>query len=263
VRQGDLSWWKPVNFEIRSGGPPAADSTIPAANSGEMIDLSRIFNDRVTQIFNNHYLSPRSPYCSLQIPEQGIGNWASFTQTAQIDDSGLRRAAGAAGVLKLAGGIQFRTPGDTHAKNIAFTSRWDNYPHEIVVPLLGSARHAYLLMAGSTNPMETEIDNGEVVVSFADGTAQRVALRNPANWWPIEQDYFSDDYAFRREGEMPVRVCLGTGKEYFPHGFSRPRGGAATVIDFAIDPGRPLKSVTIRALSNTVVIGLMSVTLER
>jgi len=263
VRQGDLSWWKPVKFEIRSGGRAAADSTIPAANSGEMIDLSGIFNDSVTRIFKNHYLSPRSPYCSLQIPEQGIGNWASFTQTAQIDDSGLRRAAGAAGVLKLAGGIHFRTPGDTNAKNIAFTSRWDNYPHEIAVPLRGSARHAYLLMAGSTNPMETDIDNGEIVVGFVDGTAQRVALRNPENWWPIEQDYFSDDYAFRREGRIPMRVCLGTGGEYFPHGFSRPRGGAATVVDFAIDPGKLLKSMTIRTLSNTVVIGLMSVTLER
>jgi hypothetical protein len=60
-----------------------------------------------------------------------------------------------------------------------------------------------------------------------------------------------------------MRVCLGTGGEYFPHGFSRPRGGAATVVDFAIDPGKLLKSMTIRTLSNTVVIGLMSVTLER
>ena len=40
-------------------------------------------------------------------------------------------------------------------------------------------------------------------------------------------------------------------------------GGAATVLALDLDPGRELKSLTVRALANEVVIGLMAATLER
>jgi hypothetical protein len=40
-------------------------------------------------------------------------------------------------------------------------------------------------------------------------------------------------------------------------------GGAATVLDLPLDPAKELQSLTVRALANEVVIGLMSVTLER
>src|SRR6185503_9976876 len=39
----------------------------------ETIDLQSRFNDRVGQIFRNRYLAPRSPFCSLAMPTQGIG----------------------------------------------------------------------------------------------------------------------------------------------------------------------------------------------
>jgi hypothetical protein len=40
-------------------------------------------------------------------------------------------------------------------------------------------------------------------------------------------------------------------------------GGAATVLDLALDKTKPLKSLTVRALANEVIIGLMGVTLQR
>jgi hypothetical protein len=40
-------------------------------------------------------------------------------------------------------------------------------------------------------------------------------------------------------------------------------GGAATVLDFPLKTDRTLKSVTVRALANDVVIGLMAITLAR
>jgi hypothetical protein len=40
-------------------------------------------------------------------------------------------------------------------------------------------------------------------------------------------------------------------------------GGAATAVDFPLETNRPLKSLTVRALANDVVIGLMAVTLVR
>jgi hypothetical protein len=269
VFQGGLAWWLPLDFEIQPAPPelspqslpPSTGAPAPSTHSDDRwdpIDLSGSFNDKVTQIFRNAYLSPRSPYCSLQIPKQGIGVWSTFNETARIDDTGLRRA----GQITLPSGIPLLTPTDTAAKNIVFTSQWDNYPKEVSIPLTGHSAHAYLLMAGSTNPMESGIDNGEIIVTYADGKSDRLALQNPTNWWPIDQDYFADDYAFHRDGPVPPRVSLATGRFYKPTGSKVP-GGAATVLDMPLDSTKPLRSITVRTLSNEVVIGLMSVTLAR
>jgi hypothetical protein len=40
-------------------------------------------------------------------------------------------------------------------------------------------------------------------------------------------------------------------------------GGAATVLDLALVPSKALRSLTVRATANDVVIGLMAATLER
>jgi hypothetical protein len=207
----------------------------------------------------------------LAIPKQGIGGWAGEVNAfAEIDDRGLRAAAGAGGGrFLLPNGVPFATPGPGEAPNILFTSRWENFPHEAAVPLDGQARRVYLLMAGSTNWMQSRLDNGEVVVSYADGSRERLALYNPTTWWPIEQDYFIDDYQFRRPDPIPPRVDLKTGEVrlldvtvFKGRGRAIP-GGAATVLELPLDPAKKLRSLTVRALANEVVIGLMSATLAR
>ena len=161
------------------------------------------------------------------------------------------------------------TPGDAGAKNIAFVSRWDNFPRGITVPLSGRASKIHLLMAGSTDGMKSRRDNGEIIITYADGSITRLALENPTTWWPIDQDYFIDDYAFRRPGPLPVRVDLKTGKirvldeKTFAGKGRRVAGGAATVLDLDLDPAKEVKSLTVRAIANEVVIGLMSATLQR
>ncbi len=255
-----------VNWKVKSD----------AATKWETVDLGAVFNDRVTQIFKNEYLSPRSPYCSLAIPKQGIGSWIHWNPATDkfaacdVDDSGLRAVADKNnGRLILPSGIPFQTAGTGDAKNIAFTSQWDNYPREIAVPLIGSASHIYLLMAGSTNSMQSQFDNGEVVVAYADGSTERLALRNPTTWWPIDQNYFIDDYAFRRPEATPPRVDLKTGIVRVPDiadfkgKGGKIDGGAATVLDLPLNASKELKSLTVRTIANEVVTGLMSATLAR
>jgi len=243
---------------------------VPAGTKLEAINLTPFFNDRVTQIFRNEYRMPRSPFASLALPKQGLGGWCEPNASFDVDDSGLRTvAAKNGGKIALPNSVPLQTPGEKDAKNIIYTSQWDNYPREVTVPLTGNSSHAYLLMAGSTGPMQSRIDNGEVVVTYTDGTTTRLALDNPGNWWPIDQDYFTDDYAFRREGALPPRVDLKTGQvrlldaETFKGKGGKISGGAGTVLDLPLDPAKELKSLTVRALANEVVIGLMSVTLER
>jgi hypothetical protein len=252
--------------------PVAVPNPQPAGRHLDPVDLAPHFNDRVTEIFKKgKYRSPRSPFASLALPAQGIGYWAGHVNAAaEIDDAGLRAAAAVnGGKLTLPNGAVFSTPGPGDAQNILFTSQWDNYPRDTTVPLTGRARRVHLLMAGSTNAMQSRMDNGEVIATYTDGTTSRLALRNPETWWPIEQDYFIDDYQFRVDGPLPIRVNLKTGevrvldsKTFKGQGRVIP-GGAATVLEMDLDPAKELKSLTVRAVANDVVIGLMAATLER
>lgn len=236
----------------------------------ESLDLTSHFNDRVTQIFRNEYLAPRSPFVSLAVPKQGIGSWCKPARQFEVDDTGLRAlAAKGEGFIALDNGIRFATPSATELKNVLFVSQWSNYPKSAEVPLTGRASQAYLLMAGSTQSMQSRFDNGEVVVTYADGSTAVLTLRNPETWWPIDQDYAIDDFAFRYNGAVPPRIDLKTGTLRIrtldeAKGKGRTiEGGAATVLDLPLDPAKELKSLSVRAVANEVVIGLMGVTLVR
>jgi hypothetical protein len=236
----------------------------------EPVDVTFHYNGKITELFENEYLSPRSPYCSLAIPKQGIGSWCNFARTFEVDDSGLRLMARQHdGVFILPQGIPFKMSIEPDKPNTVFTSQWDNYPDEVIIKLTGKARHIYLLMAGSTNSMQSRFDNGEVVINYTDGSSEQLALRNPTTWWPIDQDYFIDDYGFKGPEAIPPRVDLMTGAvrvlsmEQFKRKDGTIPGGAATVLDLPLDVTKELDSLKVHTLANEVVIGLMSATLIR
>ena len=236
----------------------------------ETLDLSNFFNDKVTNIFKNEYLTPRSPWSTLQIPVQGYGDWCTFNEFPEIEDSGLRKLVGNKDQIETEQGIPFRTPGKNNDKNIIFTSQWDNYPDSILIPLSGNASHIYFLMAGSTHHMQSRFVNGTIKVNYADGSFGLLELKNPETWWPIEQDYFEDDYAFKIDAPHPLRLHLKTGKFTLEKTsvLSRNKtikidGGAATVFDIPLEAEKSLKSLELKATANDIIIGLMSITLAR
>ena len=229
--------------------------------------ISEFFNAKVGDIFKNEYLSPRPKTTTLQIPKQGIGEWCHPQQTAAINDSVFRTLI-SDGQFVMAG-VPFLTPAE--GANIIYTSLWDNYPDSVAIPLTGQAERAYLLMAGSTNHMQSRIDNGLVIAAYTDHTTDTLALRNPDNWCPIEQDYYIDGKAFLAPEPRPYRVCLGTGDVSRDLGkvlvikgvYGREiPGGAAQMLSMQLNPKKRLKSLIVRPLSNDVVIGLMAVTLQ-
>ena len=239
-------------------------------NQGQFnnISLASKYNEKVTEIFNQKYLSPRLEVPTLQLPWQGIGNWCYPLITSHIDDSGLmnKRKNGKVDFL----GVPFLI--DKTDKNIAFVSQWDNYSVSLEIPVSGKGKKIYFLMAGSTNPMQSQIINGKITVQYVDGSTSELELKNPINWWPIEQDLFDDNFAFEIPGDkIPYRVKLKTGELYKGgtlskyssiKGFTDRQvdGGSATILDLPIDANKKLKSIRLTAVSNDVVIGMMSAT---
>ena len=246
------------------------------------VNMDKVFNANVSDIFKNQYLSPRSPYTTLCVPTQGIGDWCSTKKTAHVDDTKFRSLI-KDGVFwaHVDGDLPFRSPKE--GKNIVYTSLWDNYPDSISIMLKGKASHAYLLMAGSTNPMQYAIENAVIRVEYADGTRNELMLTPPVNWCPIEQDFLENATAFPQPELRPYRVGLASGKVSrhlfrdlhlevirnmadvpgFKKAVAEVDGGAAILLDMPLDAKKKLKRLILRTLSNEVVIGLMGITLQK
>ena len=272
LKQGAVSWLQPISFKTVGVGIVAnAEFKLSVNTSFSTIDLQPYFNDKVTQIFKNKYLSPRPQSPTLQIPWQGIGNWCYPLTDANINDSGVRAKAGVENKIYF-DKIPFATPSAMEAKNIIYTSQWDNYPKSAIIPLAGKAQHVYFLMAGSTNHQQSQFTNAKIIVTYTDGATDELPLINPSNWYPIEQDYLDDGFAFTTAAPKPYRLLLKTGEftkkvDKFStiKGFSNRAidGGAATVIEMPLDKNKELKSMQLVTLANEVVVGLMSATLAR
>lgn len=269
THQGDMQWWQPINVQLQAPAQPVykdfADIQ-PAACRPVVFDQQ--LNASVTDIYQNQYLSPRSPYTTLQLPTQGIGEWCHPLLTATIDDSGLRSLVQQDTFVSSLG-IPFRLK--AQGNNILFTSLWDNYPDSASVPLSGKASHAYLLLAGSTNHMQCHLANGVIRIHYTDGTYSETALVNPDNWCPIEQDFYVDQQAFTVPEPRPYRLHFQTGKVSRNLGkalgisgvYGREIvGGAGVLLDLPLDAHKELKCLTLETLSNDVVIGLMGITLQ-
>ena len=250
------------------------------ASHSRTVDISPFFNSNADDIFNNEYLSPRWPYTTLSMPTQGMGNWCTPLQKDTIDDSGLRKKV-VNGVFDTGKGLVFRTPSE--GPNIVYTSLWDNFPESVTIPLDGKARFAWLLMCGSTNSMQSRIDNGIIKVTYSDGSSDEMPLHNPINWCPVQQDYYTDDHAFWTASIHPYRLLFKDGSltrsvniDFLPlaknDGFALDNikktdriipSGAAQVLKMPLKRGKTLSSLTLTSLSNDVVIGLMAITLEK
>jgi hypothetical protein len=150
------------------------------------------------------------------------------------------------GMLQVPQGARFkRAPG---TKDIAFTSLWDNWPRKVTVPVNRKGDSVWLLVAGSTNPMQVGIANAVLRFAYADGVAEELELVNPRNFWSLstfvqaDYNYVTDAFALPRE--PPSKVQLGTNCR-------------AMVYGWKLRPGVELKQVTLESLSQEVVIGLM------
>ena len=258
---GEIKQWTPCKIHItdRQADEALAAKThirFSTAAKFDPIPLDSVFNGDIRAIYQQKYLSPRPNTCSLRLAADGYGTWQMVLQKGykapEIDLGRVASLTGADGQLVTPDGIAFLRPED--GKNIAFTSRWDNWPKELEIPVNRSGDAICFLLAGTTNPMEVRIPNAELRLAYADGTVEKIEIVPPMNFWtlcPID----GIDYDYRRDGfalpkEPPAVVQLG--------GNCR-----ANVLAWRLKRGVAVRSVTLETLSEQVVIGVMGVTVVR
>ena len=140
-------------------------------------------------------------------------------------------------------------------RNVGFVSQWRNWPTQITVPLPGTVDVGdviWLLVAGSTNNMQTRLANAVLRFNYSDGHAETLELVPPLNYWSLTK-IAGIDYDYSRDGfclppEPPPQVQLG-------------EHNRAMVYTWRVTSGG-LDSVTLEALSLEVVVGLLAVSIS-
>ena len=267
VVEEKCGYWLPIPLEIVPA-EAAASAALTIAEHYETADLATVFDSKLPELLRRSYAEPRSAFCSLALPEHLLGGWTEDDVRFEVSDDGLREAGG---VLRTAFGVPFVTPSDRARANCRFLSFWKQDRQVVTVPLTGKAHTLYLLMTGTTFPQATRMEHGAVTVAYADGTLSRLSLRAPETWWPVEQDYVTDDYLFRMDPARPLppRVDLRSGRtRLLEHASFKGKGGpvpggAATVLHLPLYAERELVSVRIECSLYGVVVALLGITLGR
>jgi len=255
----------PISFEVKAPPQFAAVPKLPAGGRAEPLDLTPVLQHQITEMFARPYAEPRSPFCSLSIPDTLMGGWSGFGKTMRVDDSGLR---GAGGVLTTAIGVPFRTPAG-QSPNCVLLSYFKPYAASVSLPLTGKASGVYLLLTGTTLPQLSRVENALATVAYADGSVASLSLRNPETWWPIDEDYMIDDYMFAMDAPLPPRVDLATGQTRildiatFKGKGRDVQGGAATIVHLPLDPAKSLASLKVEVSLYPMVAALLAATLVR
>jgi hypothetical protein len=219
----------------------------------DCLDLRNICNGDIRTIYQQKYLSPRPKTCSVRI---GVDGWSAWTfpywgnRPPEIDLGNVPRLTTADGRIMTPQNVPF-TRWDTR-KNIAFTSLWDNWPRLVRVPVGKQADTVWLLVCGSTNPMQLRIANAEIRFRYADGQIETLEIVPPMNFWSLSswggKDYCYESDAFAMPKTPPPMVQLG-------------KQCRAIVLAWKLQPALRLEDITIETLSQEVVIGIMGVSL--
>lgn len=234
----------------------------PGRAKWSCVDLGSVLNGDIRTIYAQRYLSPRPATMSARIGTDGYSPWTFPFWKSEPPVIGLDQVPAllepATKRLRTPQGVPFNWPGER--RNIAFTSRWDNWPRRVTVPVGMAGDAVWLLVAGSTNPMQGRIANAVLRLRFARGGEERIELVPPVNYWnlspirpnvtaPLQfsrQDYTSEIDTFAVPKPWPQTVQLGANCRGMVIGHRLPRG----IV---------LKSVTLETLSPEVVVGLMGV----
>jgi hypothetical protein len=267
-----------IQFKIAVALPPPPPPPRAAlATSWAYVPLGAAANGDLRDIFaKGAYTSPRPETCAVRLGADGYSAWTfaywNGPAAPQADFANVPNLTVAPGVIATPQGAQFAL-GDisarSGARNAAFVTLYDAYPNATAVPIdaasAASASGAWVLLAGSTNPMQTRLPNAELRFRFADGAVKALELVPPFTYWALSGwgrsgtgdpgtrdsgDYDYDTAAFCLPPTPPPTVQLGAANR-------------AMVYFMPIEPGATLVAVELEALSQEVVVALLAVSVAK
>lgn len=238
-------------------------TSVPVNVKWNPVNVEASFNADVRTIFQQQYLSPRPNTVSARIGADGYSPWTflfwNYKAPPVLLDS-IQYLLKDNKYVVAKQGVPFYWSG--FEKNIAFTSLWDNWPKKLTIPVNRKGKAVWLMVAGSTNPMQCNIANAAIIFNYADKSKDTLQLVPPTNYWSLcpynikspspgvvsRGDYTSQTDSFVVSGLWPEMIHLG-------------QNCRAVLLSRRMKQDVQLDSITLQALSQEVVVGLMGITI--
>jgi hypothetical protein len=258
VREGELNYWQVFKLDVADpeGEARAQAHTLRESSPNatwKCLDLNPHYNGDIRAIYKQKYLSPRPKTVSISIGVDGYSPWTFplwNLKPPEIELGNIEKLLDAEGRISTPQYVPFAR--FAMERNVAFTSLWDNWPRSVTIPVNQKSAAVWLLLAGTTNPMQTKIANAEVRFCYDDGVVEQMPLVPPENFWTLcplgGRDYDYERDAFALPKVPPLTVQLG-------------ENCRANLLSWKLRPDATLASITLETLSQEVVIGVMGVSL--
>jgi hypothetical protein len=268
VKSGALPQWE--RFHVQVSDPVASRAAavklldrVPPRAAWQCVELAAALNGDIRTIYSQKYLSPRPPTVSARIGVDGYTPWTflywnSHPPKIRLDGIPSLLTGPKGDQLFTPQGVPFAWPGA--ARNVAFTSQWDNWPETVTVPLGCAGDAVWFLVCGSTNPMQGRIANAVLRMRYAGGAVESLELVPPINYWnlcPIKPVMAASGQESRFDYTAPTDAfCV---PEKWPQTVQLGENCRAMLLGWRLRRGKILRSVTLQTLSAEVVVGLMGV----
>ncbi|MHC4872278.1 MAG: DUF4450 domain-containing protein [Planctomycetota bacterium] len=237
VSKNDFCAWLPIDLTIRDFTLKSNDCSNAGAMQFKPFDISRYFNDSLTEIHNKEFLSPRPSGYSIGVKLNGryAWDWNQGGHNALIVDDSLLRSV--QGSFRTNSGLEFSTP--SSGNNVCCVSVWDNYESEVKIPLTGKAEALAVFFIMTTNAMQSRVENARFTVNYKDGTKEVIKLVNPLNtddWLTAAVQQSNESFYFSE----------------FNHGI---------VQRVVLDSEKELADLTALAIANEVILGIVGISI--
>ena len=263
--------WLPVKFHIepKSPAPPPVKWKAPQAGDHDLsrwslVDLSGTFNESVTNVLPRMTRTAKPP--PPPASQVGFGYWRDHllqyhgSRNEAISDNAWRNKVGPDGTAWTTDGIPFQT--SKTGPNIGMVSLAGDFPAQLDFPVKAAGQTLYLMIGGMTFPAQSHVVNLRVTLRYADGQTQSVDLVNPfgiGDCWSTWCGRFHDTAA---NGFENIGGRTGPAGSSQVADLTQPvtLDTEAHLVAFPLRGGIKLHGVTLEAIANDCLFGIMGAT---
>lgn len=218
------------------------------------LNIESNYNEKVSNIYKQDYLSPRVDTVSCQIARDCFKYWTGVYwgfKTPEIDVSKIENYK--KGNKFVAYDREFFVNDFGLA---TFISQYDNFPTQQEVAVNKKAKAISILFVGATNQMQCFVPAFNVITKYTDGTESCFEVIPPYHFYNI-CDYLSESRNITYDNPM----------HQFPLGEKKAKtlfignNCRANVIDVMVDKTKTIEKITFKSMANETVVGIMAVTL--
>lgn len=257
--------------------PPRQDPLLPVWNplppddrdltKWNVVDLGKVFNATIPDALEKADREATPPPEGAR--RVGFDYWREHIRFAvhggrqqPPSDEAWRKKVDQQGIAWTTDNIPFKTSKD--GQNIAVVTLTGVYPQEITFPVQGTGKCLYLMISGISFPVQSHVEQLRVTLHYDDGEEA----------FPLVSPYSIGDCWSSwcgRWHDTPANGFENLGGRFGPAGSAEVSDRTkpvnvdteAHLLAFPLREGKKLQSVTLRAVANDVLYGIMGASVRK